>query len=107
MNKIFIRSVMLFLYDSGLNGIQCAEKICSVYGTNAITTKVCQKWFSRFKEGARSVEELTRSRRPSDNIDDQLWALAGEDPKLTVCELSNRRGQKPLGTVYMSGVLKF
>lgn len=94
-----IRHVMLFLFDAGLNGTEAASKICEVYGADAINMRTCQRWFSRFKNGDRSLEEMPRSGRPSLFNDDQLRTLVEAEPKLTVRELGDRL-QQPFQTVH-------
>ena len=99
MDVNHIRHVMLFLFDSGLNGTQAADNICEVYGADAITPKTCRKWFCRFKDGDRKFEDEPRSGRPSLFNDDQLRTLVEADPKVTVRELGDRL-QQPYVTVY-------
>ena len=59
-----IRNILKFYYKKVKNATNAANKIYAVYGLNAISTRVAQMRFKRFKSGNFSVEDEVRSGRP-------------------------------------------
>ena len=40
---------MLYYFKKGKNATQThTQKICAVYGEDAVTDRMCQKWFAKF-----------------------------------------------------------
>ena len=39
---------MLYYFKKGKNTTEMQEKICAVYGEDAVTDRLCQKWFVKF-----------------------------------------------------------
>jgi len=48
-NKVHFRHLMLFFYRKSKNVTQAVNKICAVYGEDAIAERTVRKWFARFK----------------------------------------------------------
>jgi len=48
-NKVHFRHLMLFLCAKMSH--KMANKICTVYGEDAIAERTARKWFARFKAG--------------------------------------------------------
>ena len=59
-NKVHL---MLFFYRKGKNITQAANKICAVYGEDAVAERTVRKWFARFK--ADDLEDQERLGLPS------------------------------------------
>jgi len=55
---------MLFYFCKGKNTTQIRKKICAVYGEDAISERVCQNWFAKFRAGDTICENRERSGRP-------------------------------------------
>jgi len=64
-NKVYFRHLMLFFYRKGKHATQAANKICAVYGEDAVVEKTVRKWFARFKVGDFNLEDQERLGRPS------------------------------------------
>jgi len=47
-NKVHFRHLMLFFYRKSKNATQAANKICAVYGENAVAERIVRK-FASFK----------------------------------------------------------
>ena len=47
-NNVFFRCIMLFYFRKGKNATQIRKKICVVYGEDAVSDRMCQKWFAKF-----------------------------------------------------------
>jgi len=62
-NKVHFRHLMLFFYRKGKNVTQTANKICTVYGEDAVAEKTVRKWFARFK--VSDFEDQERPDLPS------------------------------------------
>lgn len=58
------RHIMLFYFKKGKSAAQTCNKICAVYGEDAVKERVCQKWFARFCSGNFSIQDASRSERP-------------------------------------------
>ena len=54
------RHLMLFFYRKGKNATQAANKICVVYGEDAVAERTVRKWFARFKTGDFNLEDQER-----------------------------------------------
>ena len=83
------RHLMLFYYRKGKNATETCRKICHVYGENAVTERVCQKWFARFRKGNFSVRDAPRSGRPKMIDSDQMKAVVEQDCRLTTREIAD------------------
>lgn len=81
---------MLYEFHQGKNATQAAVSICSVYGDNAVSVRVCQNWFGRFKSGDFNLNDHERSGRPQELEADDLQALLDEDPRQSTRELAAR-----------------
>ena len=55
--QVNIRHIMLFAFKKGESAVDTAKAICSVYGQDAISVRVCQLWFKRFMTGNESLED--------------------------------------------------
>jgi len=61
---------MLFYFRKRKNATQTRKKICAVYGEDAVSKRVCQNWFAKFRVGDTTCEDRERSGR-SLVIDDE------------------------------------
>jgi len=50
---------------------QTRKKICAVYWEYAVSERVCQNWFAKFRAGDTTCEDRERSNRPL-VVDDQI-----------------------------------
>ena len=76
---------MLFYFRKGKNVTQTRKKICAVYGEDAISNRMCQKWFAKFHSGEMNIEDAPRSSRPVTT--DQIIALIDFDRQITIGNL--------------------
>jgi len=74
-NKVHFRHfrhLMLFFYRKGKNATQAANKICAVYGEDAVAERIVRKWFARFKAGDFNLEDQECPGRLSIIDEDQI-----------------------------------
>lgn len=95
-NNVFFRSIMLFYFRKGKNAAKTRKKICAVYGENAVSERMCQKWFSKFRSNDKVSEEpidlddAPRSGRPITTDIDQLMSIINSEPHATTREIAAR-----------------
>jgi len=85
---MFFRCIMLFYFRKGKNATQ--KNICAVYGEDAVSERMCQKWFAKFRSGEMNIEDALRSGRPVTTDVDQITALIDSDRQITVREIAAR-----------------
>ena len=56
-----IRYIFKFYYKKDKNVTNAANKICAVYGSNAVSIRVAQMWCKLFKSGYFTVKDEVRS----------------------------------------------
>jgi len=79
---------MLFYFHKGKNVTQTRKKICAVYGEDAVSERVCQNWFAKFRAGDTTCENRKRSGRPLVIDDDQIKNLIESNPHYTTREIA-------------------
>ncbi|XP_076302776.1 histone-lysine N-methyltransferase SETMAR-like [Lasioglossum baleicum] len=72
VNKEHYRHLMLFFFRMGKNATQAANKICAVYGEDAVAERTVRKWFARFKAGNFDLEGQELPGRPSTTGEDMI-----------------------------------
>ncbi|XP_011859348.1 PREDICTED: histone-lysine N-methyltransferase SETMAR-like [Vollenhovia emeryi] len=70
------------------NASKTQKKICAVYRENAVSERVCQKWFAKFRYGDFDLKDAPCSGRPV-ITDDQIKALIDSDRHLTTTDPIN------------------
>ena len=67
---------MLYYFKKGKTTTEKEKKkICTVYGEGAVTQRMCQKRFAKFRAGDLSLDAALRSRRPGEVGRDQIQTL--------------------------------
>lgn len=90
--KVFIRACALYEHDQGRSAAEAARNIQKTYGNEAMCESTCRKWFARFKEGDRSLEDLPREGRPKSIDNAILKETVSANPYLTTRELACKFG---------------
>ena len=92
-SKVEYRTVIRYLY---LKGKTCQEIHCeliNVYGSSAPSYAQVKFWFGEFKRSRTSLEDETRSGRPSDATDEEMSNkvrdLVSSDRRIKVEEIAN------------------
>ena len=73
----------------GKNATEMQKKICAVYGEVAVTDSMCQKWFSKVRDGDFSLDDAPRSGRPVEVHSDQMKTLIENNECYTMWEIAD------------------
>ena len=79
---------MLYYFKKGKTQLKCKKKkkICVVYGEGAVTGRMCQKWFAKFRAGDFSLDDAPQSGRPGEVDSDQIETLTENNQRYTTWE---------------------
>ena len=86
--KVHYRHLMLFCFNCGKTASETRDKLCSVYGENAVSLRLCYTWFSKFRSGNFSLEDAPRSGRPNVIEADQLKQTVVQNPHLSTRKMA-------------------
>ena len=62
-SKTYIRACALFMFDQGKSTKEASRVISELYPKDAMIERTCERWFAKFREGDRSLQDLSRSGR--------------------------------------------
>ena len=92
-SKVEYCAVIRYLYLKGKTGQPIHCELTNVYGSSAPSYAQVKVLFWEFKRGRTSLEDETRSGRPSDAIDEEMcnkvWDLVYSDMRVKVEEIAN------------------
>ena len=92
-SKAEYRAVIRYLYLNGKTGQEIHCELTNVYGSSAPSYAQVKFWVGKFKRGRTSLEEETRSGRPSDataeEICNKVRDLVYSDRRVKVEEIEN------------------
>ena len=86
--NLHYRHIMLVYCKKGENASQSRNKLCSVYGKDAVTTRTCERWIKKFRSGNLCVEDSSRSGRPAEIDTDKVKVLVDENPYSTTRDIA-------------------
>ena len=69
--------IMLYYFKKGKKVAEMQKKTYAVYREGAVTDRMCQKWFAKFRAGDFSLDDAPQSGRPVE---------VGSDPIKTLIE---------------------
>lgn len=82
------RHILLYYFKKGKRATKAHKKICSVYGKNALTERVCQKWFTKFRSGDFEVNDAPRFGRPTEIDSSVVKDVVDKNPSQSVREIA-------------------
>ena len=59
------------------------NKVCSVYGKDTVSIRMCQKTVCKFRSGVLLVKDWSRPGWPTEINTDEIKVLVDENPKMT------------------------
>ena len=92
-SKVEYRAVIRYLYLKGKTGQEIHYELTNVYGSSAPSYAQVKFWVGEFKRSSTSLEDETRSGRPSDTTDEEMCNkirdLVYSDRGIKVEEIAN------------------
>ena len=92
-SKVEYRAVIRYLYLKGKTGQEIHCELTNVYGSSAPSYAQVKFWVGEFKRSRNSLEDKTRSGRPSDATDEEMcnkvWDLVYSNRLIKVEEIAN------------------
>ena len=92
-SKVEYRAVIRYLYLKGKRGQEIYCELTNVYGSSAPLYAQVKFWVGEFKRSRTSLEDKTRSGRPSDATDEEMCNkvpdLVYSDRRIKVEEIAN------------------
>ena len=93
LSKFKYRAVIRYLYLKGKTGQEIHCELTNVYESSAPSYAQVKFWVGEFKGSRTSLEDETRSGRPSDATDEEMcnkvWDLVYSDRRIKVEEIAN------------------
>ena len=93
LSKVEYHAVIRYLYLTGKTGQEIHCELTNVYGFSAPSYAQVKFWVGEFKRSRTSLEDETRSGRPSDATDEEMcnkvWDLVYSDSRIKVEEIAN------------------
>lgn len=81
--KQHLREVLLFMFNSKKSAAEAHRIITELYTNTALSVKMCEFWFRRFKSGDFDTNDKEREGAPKKFEDAELEALLDEDSTQT------------------------
>ncbi|CAK9806456.1 Mariner Mos1 transposase [Anthophora plagiata] len=63
-NNVHYRHILLYYFKKGKHAADTHKKIYRVYGDDALTERVCQKWYANFRSGNFDINDDATLRSP-------------------------------------------
>ena len=100
-SKVECRAVIRYLYFKGKKGQEIHCELTNIYGSSALSYAQVKFWVGEFKRSRTSLEDETKSGRPSDANDEEMCNkvrdLVYSDRRIKVKEIANAQANSPLG----------
>ena len=88
-NKQHYWHFMLYYFKKGKNVTEMEKKkICAVYGEGAVTDRMCQKWFVKFRAGDFLLDDAPQSSRAVEGDSEQMETLIENNQCFTMREIA-------------------
>ena len=81
--------IMLYYFKKGKKVAEMQKKTYAVYREGAVTDRMCQKWFAKFRAGDFSLDDAPRLGRPVEVDSDQIKTLNEYNQRYTMQEIIN------------------
>jgi transposase len=81
---------MLYEFKLGSNATAAARKICQAFGTDVVNELTVQRWYRKFQQGDKPLEDAPRSGRPTAMYNEALIAAVEADSGQTCEEVAQQ-----------------
>lgn len=88
VNKEKIRYILQFFFDQRESAAQACEKICAVYGPDALSKTGAKQWFARFRSGNFDVKDAPRSGRPVIEKVEEMLEIVEQNRHVSTVEIA-------------------
>ena len=92
-SKVEYRAIIRYLYLKGKTGLEIHCELTNVYGSSAPSYAQVKFWVGEFKRSRTSLEDETRSGRPSNATDEEMFNkvrdLVYSDRRIRMEEIAN------------------
>ena len=92
--KQHFQHLLFFTFYRGRKAAEAAWDICMVYRESVIGESTARKWFAKLKNGNFDINDMPRSRRPSEFDEDHPKTLLKDESHQTSCELAEKTAIK-------------
>ena len=80
---------MLYYFKKGKNATETHKKTCAIYEEGAVTDRMCQKWFVKFRAGDFSLDDAPQSGRPVEVDSNRIETLTENSQHFTTLEVAD------------------
>uniref|UniRef100_A0A0K0G4R1 Histone-lysine N-methyltransferase SETMAR (inferred by orthology to a human protein) n=1 Tax=Strongyloides venezuelensis TaxID=75913 RepID=A0A0K0G4R1_STRVS len=88
LSKRDIRAIMLYEFKRGTNAAKTTQQINESFGETLVNAFTVQRWFNKFKEGNKNLENKVRGRLGFVLDNNELQKAVEANPCTTVREFS-------------------
>ena len=85
-NAQHFQQIVLYYFKKGKNATKTQKKICTMYGEGAMTERMCQKWFVKFRAGDFLLDDAPQLGWPVKVDSDQIETLIEKNQCYTICQ---------------------
>ena len=90
--NIHLRHCMMYDFQKGSNAVQARKNLCKMLGESVVTSRTCQRWFTKCRSDDFFLLNEPRSGRPSDVNDEDLRCMILENPTLNSVDVASKLG---------------
>ena len=87
--KQHFQHITLYYFKKDRNATETKENICAVYGEGAVTDRMYQKWFAKFRAGDFLLDDAPQLGRPVEVDSDQIETLIENSQHYTTLEVAD------------------
>ena len=86
--KQHFQHITLYYFKKCKTATEMHEEICAGYGEGAVTDRMCQKWFAKFRAGDFLLHDAPWSGRPVEVDSDQIETIIENNQHYTTWEIA-------------------
>lgn len=94
-NKLFLRGLILYHFDSGFSYHESYKLICKTYGNGCISKITVWRWYNKFKLGSSDLNDINRIGRPLKNTNEEILSVLNQDNSATLSVMADKLNIHP------------